>query len=68
MKYRINKENLGSIVFNEETNELSIHWNTGGQENAVCGFVLEVVKLKEKIISTYKSPRIDYDENYNNPF
>jgi hypothetical protein len=52
MKYRINKENLGSIVFNEETNELSIHWNTGGQENAVCGLVLEGVKLKEKIIST----------------
>jgi hypothetical protein len=68
MKYHINKENLGSIVFNEETNELSIHWNTGGQENAVCGLVLEGVKLKEKIISTYKAPRIDYDENYNNPF
>ena len=68
MQYTINKENFGTISYNEETEELSITWNTGGQEGAVCGLVFENVKLKEKKISTYKSPRIDYDPNYNNPF
>lgn len=67
MKYLINKENMGSFVFDDEKNELSINWNTGGRENAVCGLVLKV-ELVEKIISNYKYPRIDYDPDYNNAF
>ena len=68
MEYFINKENLGSITYNEETKELTINWNTGGQEGAVCGLVFENVKLKKKKISTYKAPRIDYDPDYKEAF
>lgn len=67
MEYFINNENLSSIVFDDKKNELSINWNTGGQEGAVCGLVFKVELVKKKK-STYKAPKIDYDPDYDNPF
>ena len=67
MEYIIPKESLTSIVFDDEKNELSIRWWTGGNEGAVCGIVVKA-ELVRKIISPYKAPVIEYDPNYDNPF
>lgn len=65
--YGISKEKLKSLSYNDETSILTISWETGGMEKAVCGLKLKV-ELVEKIVSTYKSPNIPYDPDYNNPF
>ena len=64
MEYLISKNDLTSIEFDEETNQLTLNWNS---LNGVCGLVLKV-ELVEKIESTYKYPKVDYDQDYNNPF
>lgn len=59
--------NLESIVFNEEDGTLSLHWHTGGHENATCGIKFKI-ELIEKIKSTYKAPHIPYNPDYNEAF
>lgn len=67
MKHFIDRENLGSIVYDEENGLLEINWRTGGQENAVCGISLKVELIKKRI-SCYKATRDIPNDNYNNPF
>ncbi len=67
MEYIISKEKLTSIIFDDEKNELSINWWTGGHEGAVCGIVVKA-ELVDKKISPYRAPVIEHDPNYNNSF
>ena len=61
------KDKLQSILYDDKTNILTISWDTGGHENAVCGLKLKV-ELVEKIISKYKHPNIPYNPDYNEAF
>ena len=66
-KFDITKKELESIAFDDVTNELTIKWNTGGSEKAVCGLVLKV-ELVNKIISNYRMPHIPYNPDYTEAF
>lgn len=66
-KHFISKDKLSSISYDDKTGILQFNWDTGGEENAVCGLKLKV-ELVDKIISTYKSPNIPYDSNYREAF
>tara|TARA_R110002020_G_C15909942_1_gene741854 strand:+ start:68 stop:277 length:210 start_codon:yes stop_codon:yes gene_type:complete len=51
-KYKIEKEALEFLEFNEDSNELTIKWNTGGAVRAVNKVVLKV-ELVDKGNSEY---------------
>jgi len=60
------------ITFDPETLTLSFSWWTGGEEGAICGrdikFKPEAIESITNIISSYKSPDIEYDPDYNEAF
>jgi hypothetical protein len=66
-KFGTSKERLESISFDDETNLLTIRWDTRGNVGAVCGMVLKV-ELVEKIISSYRPPHIEWNQDYNEAF
>ena len=65
--YGTGVDKLSYISYDENTQELEVHWNTGGQENAICGFVVKAEFVK-RIVSTYKAPNIQWDPDYNEAF